>query len=190
MAIFNAAGAAGTAGGAGPSTFPVGSAGITFIVNYPGIDGSIFFSFLFVFLQIVKLLKMLTGQQQEISIMSRDQHQPPPTKKPRRLSAVDTTSNSSASRVDNDPRSGPSGSGWQFKAGGSRKKTDLLIDPQGCQYTRHHSQWQCTRTLAKSGNQRTGNRCSQKVIEIEESVDPPRRSYHHDPQTQHGHTVP
>ena len=61
-------------------------------------------------------------------------------------------------------------------------ENDVLRDPQGYQYTRHHSQWQCTQTLT---NTRTKKRCSRKVCEI---LDQHGNvvSYEYDPQTEHG----
>ena len=78
---------------------------------------------------------------------------------------------------------------WNLIREGSRRKTksgkrnDILIDPEGFQYTKRDKSlfWQCTQTLIDK------KRCNQQVIE---TVDPQQQSkvigYEYDPRTKHG----
>ena len=93
----------------------------------------------------------------------------------------------SSSETDSGIQPLASGPGcWKLIPEGSRRKTksgkrnDVLRDPEGCHYTRHHSHWKCTQTL--TGSKR---RCNQQVIEIHDQqgnvID-----YKYDPRTSHG----
>ena len=76
-------------------------------------------------------------------------------------------------------------SSWKMIPKGSRKGKDILYDPEGCTYSRHHSQlntWQCSKPLTND------NRCLQKVVEKpneQGDVD-----YQYDPYTKHGEHKP
>ena len=83
----------------------------------------------------------------------------------------------------------PAGRDWELKPEGSRrsrkdgKKNDILRDPEGCQYTRHHSKqgtWKCTHTLINSKQ-----RCNQQVREIADG-EGNVVGYEYDPKTEHG----